>query len=295
MIVKKYERETGIDFSEIRPLEFKWVVKVDPKVEEVNIEGKGFEARGIPAEQELKVTEFLTNNGFKRDLYNMADGTVAGLVGYKKDQIVCVVTSGASGYKEATGQWVPPDWDKKDIDIKCGKLEIIIDPTADWNSYTSEKYSYSFKYPTNCLYGPLPGYCKQKPPEERSQECRCYLNGENPDSVSLGTFTGTKSDLTGASFVISHYFTNPYNPPVGTELVGWLKEKFSYQEIPDEINTEIDGIPAVKVYTSQSPMAFSQEDIYFIKNDELFSISILDVDNKDNKELYNKILATFKF
>jgi len=195
VLLENLKQETRIDFSEIQPLEFKWVVKVDPKVEEVDIKGKGFEVRGIPAEQELKVTKFLTNDGFEKDLYNMADGTVAGLVGYKKDQIVCTVTSGASGYKEATGQWVPPDWDKKDIDIKCGKLEMIIDPVADWNSYASEKYGYSFKYPTDCLYGPLPGYCKQKPPEERSRECRCYLNGENPDSVSLGTFTGTKSDI----------------------------------------------------------------------------------------------------
>jgi len=58
---------------------------------------------------------------------------------------------------------------------------------------------------------------------------------------------------------------------------------------------ELDGISAVRVYTPQSPMAYSQEDIYFIKNDELFSISILDVDNKDNRELYDKILATFRF
>jgi len=294
-ILKELEQETGIDFSEIQPLEFKWVVAVDPKVKEVDIEGKGFGVRGIPAEQELKVTEFLTNNGFKKDLYNMADGTVAGLTGYKKDQIVCVVAAGASGYKEATGQWVPPDWDKIDMDIKCGKLEIIIDPTADWNSYTSEKYGYSFKYPTDCLYGPLPGYCKQKPPEERPRECRCYLNGENPDSVSLGTFTGTKSDLTGASFSVSHSSTDPYNPPAGADLIKWLKEKFSYQEIPDKINTEIGGVPAVKVYTSQSPMAFSQENIYFIKNNKLFNIYILDVDNKDNRELYDKILATFEF
>ena len=294
-ILKELKQETGIDFSEMQPLEFKWVVAVDPKVEEVKIKGKGFEARGIPVEQELKVIEFLTNNGFKKDLYNMADGTVAGLTGYKKDQIVCAVASGASGYKEATGQWVPPNWDKKDIDIKCGKLEIIIDPTADWNSYTSEKYGYSFKYPEDCLYGPLPGYCKQKPPEERPQECRCYLNGENPDEVSLGTFTGTKSDLTGASFSVSHSSTGHYNPPADADLIEWLKEEFSYQEIPDKVNTEIGGVSAVKVYTPQSPMAFSQENIYFIKNNKLFNIYILDVDNKDNRELYDKILATFEF
>jgi len=205
-----------------------------------------------------------------------------------------LLLGGAAGYKEAKDQWVPPEPDIRDVEVKCGKLEIIIDSTADWNDYENEKYGYSLKYPTDCLYGPLPGYCKQKPPEERSRECLCYFNAENPDDVSLGTYTGTKSDLNGASFIVFHsIFVDKYSPPAGTDLVQWLKDNFSQQDIPDDINMTIDGVPAAKVYTPQSPQAYSQEDIYFIKNDKLLQISILDVDDEGNRDLYDKILSTF--
>jgi len=166
--------------------------------------------------------------------------------------------------------------------------------TTDWQSYTNEEHGYSFEYPADCLYGPLPGSCKQQPPEERPSECLCYLNGDDPDSVSLGTYTGSGDSLTGASFVVAHYGSNAYNPPVDVDLVSWLKEKFSYQDIPDETNMNIEGIPAVKVYTPFSGMAYSQEDIYFIKDDKLFNISMLDVDNENNRELYDQILSTFE-
>ena len=179
----------------------------------------------------------------------------------------------------------------------CIALEVEnkLDQTKDWNEYKNEKYGYSLKYPENCLYGPLPGYCKQSPPEERPRECLCYFNAEDPNSVSLGTFTGTKSDLTGASFVVFHsIYVDSYSPPAGTDLVEWVKENFPhYDDIPDEINMEIDGIPALRVYTPFSGMAWSQEDIYFIKDDKVFKISMLNVDDEGNRALYDKILFTF--
>ncbi len=152
------------------------------------------------------------------------------------------------------------------------------------------------KYPTDCLYGPLPGYCKQSPPEERPRECLCYFNAEDPNSVSLETFTGTKSDLTGAFFDVFHsVHVEHYSPPAGTDLIQWIEENFSYYEdIPDEINMEIDGVSAVSVYTPFSGMAWSQEDIFFIKDGKVFKISMLDVDNEDNRALYDKILFTFE-
>lgn len=258
--------------------------------------GKGFDAVKISNSQYESVETFFLNNGFEIDRYNLADGTVVGLTGYKKDSIVCTAAGGVSGYKEAEGQWVPSEFDKQDVEVKCGKLENSEGETVEWKSYKSEKYGYSFKYPQDCFYGPLPGYCKQKPPEERSQECLCYLNGENPDSVSLGTFTGPKDNLNGASFVVFHsVFVDSYRPPAGTNLIQWLKEKFPGQEnIPDEANTEVDGIPAARVHTPRSPQAYSQEDIYFIKGDKLFKIGMLDVDNENNRALYDQILSTFR-
>jgi hypothetical protein len=56
---------------------------------------------------------------------------------------------------------------------------------------------------------------------------------------------------------------------------------------------EISGVPAVRLISPQSPMAPSFEEIYFIHNDVLLRISMLDVNNEDNKELYERVLATF--
>jgi len=120
-LLENLKQETGIDFSEIEELEFKWVVKVTPKVEEVDITGKGFETERISSAKYNSVESFLIDRGFEKDLYNIADGLFTGLKGYKKDQIVCTVSGGST----------PQEPDINDIKVNCGRLEIIIDPTAD--------------------------------------------------------------------------------------------------------------------------------------------------------------------
>jgi hypothetical protein len=143
----------------------------------------------------------------------------------------------------------------------------------------------------------MPGYCKEKPPEERPQECLCFVNGENPDEVFMQAFLGEGDELTLAGFLVSHFDTPFYNPPPGTELIEWIKNNYSemFEDIPNESNMEIDGIPAVSLYSPQSPMAPSYEEIYFFKNDILLRINMLDVDNDDNRELYDQILSSFSF
>ncbi len=115
-VFEDLKQETGIDFSEAQPVNFKWVVKVDPKVEEETVSGKGFETKRISSEQYDSVESFLADRGFEKDLYNMADGTFVGLKGYKKDQIVCTVSGGST----------PQEPDINDVTVKCGKLEITL-------------------------------------------------------------------------------------------------------------------------------------------------------------------------
>ena len=174
----------------------------------------------------------------------------------------------------------------------CG---VTTESTQDWNTYSNDEHGYSFMYPPDCFYGPMPSDCKQKPPEERRQECLCFLNGENPDEVFLQAFLGERDQLTGAAFSVSHYDTPVYHPSPGTELTSWMKEGFSemVEEIPNEPNIEISGIPAVRLHSPQSPMAPSFDEIYFIHNDVLLRINMLDVNNEVNKELYEQVLATF--
>jgi len=169
------------------------------------------------------------------------------------------------------------------------------EPTDDWNTYVNEKYGYSFKYPTDCFYGPMPSDCKELPPEERRADCLCFLNGENPDAVFMQAFLDEGDQLSLAGFTVSHHDSPVFNPPPGTELTKWIVENFSemFEDIPAEPNMDIDGVPAVSILSPKSPMAPSYEDIWFFQNDILFRINIVDVDNEVNQELYDQILSTF--
>ena len=168
-------------------------------------------------------------------------------------------------------------------------------PTPDeyegWKTYTSE-HGYSLRYPADCTFGPMPGYCKEKPPEERPPECLCFLNAEDPDRVFLQAFTGEKEDLKGATFAVDR---TVFRPPPGTDLIEYVREKFPhYEEIPNEPNVKVGPIPAVRLYTPRSPMAPSYEEIFFIKDDKFFRINMLDVDEEVNRELYDGISSALE-
>jgi len=94
IVLETIKKETKIVFSEIQPLSFRWVVETDPEIQEVDVEGKGFEVKRISNTQEKGIEFILKSKGFEKDINNIAAGTVVGLTGYIKDQIVCVVVGG---------------------------------------------------------------------------------------------------------------------------------------------------------------------------------------------------------
>lgn len=170
------------------------------------------------------------------------------------------------------------------------------DVSEDWPVYANEVFGYSFKYPSECFFGPMPADCKQSPPEERAPECLCFLDAENPLEVYLQAFVGDPDEeLRLAPFHVVHYDSWAFNPPVGVDLIAWLNDQWSYMSeyIPAEPNAIIDEIPVVWVSVPESPMTPSSDEIYFIRNDQLVRITMLQMDQ--NRELYEQILSTFQF
>jgi hypothetical protein len=177
-----------------------------------------------------------------------------------------------------SGTWIEP------ILPKQFTPEEIEEKTADWKIYSNERYDYSFKYPQECRYGPMLPTCKGWSPEEGPpSECQCYLAAGDLNSVGLSKFVKKDTNWINLTFDVNHYDTVYYNPPFGTNLISWLKEKWSIENVPDKPNMEIDGTPAV--------MAGDVDDIFVIKNGELFKIQGLG----QGEEFLDLVLATFKF
>lgn len=172
----------------------------------------------------------------------------------------------------------------------------VLEPTTEKNIYANEKYGYTFMYPTDCYFGQMPRDCKEKPPEERRAECLCFLDSTNPDRIFLQAFLGDSDQLSLAQFVVSHSDSPVFNPPQATDLNSWIKENYSemFEEIPDEPNMELGGIPALRVIYPRSPQSPGFENIYYLHNELLFEIGLLAVDNEDNVELYDQLLSTFR-
>jgi len=166
--------------------------------------------------------------------------------------------------------------------------------TANWQIYRNEKYGYSFKYFADCHLGPMPEGCKKAPPAERDPECLCFLDGDNPNHVFLQACLGNLDHPTLLTWEVSHFETPAFNPPQGADLVAWMREKWSsYEDTPDEPNTDIGGMPAVRYLSPQSPMAPSVETIYFMKDAMLFEIRMLSVEEGNNRELYDQMVSSF--
>lgn len=160
------------------------------------------------------------------------------------------------------------------------------DQAANWKTYTNTKYNYSFKYPADYEYAP----CTQKP-------CKNFVYDDiqgntEKDYVLL---QGDISDKGWPNIAVSHLSSTFYNPPVGTNLINWLKEKSPNAEyIPNSVNYEIDGVVAVKVEVPASPQAYGSWLIYLVKDNKLFEIQLLDPGTTEAKDFYNLFLNNFQ-
>jgi len=162
--------------------------------------------------------------------------------------------------------------------------KISVDETANWKTYTNTKHGYQLKVPNDF-------YNRAKPSS--------WIGESDNDSIDFSR--GRQW------YVVIQFLPNApfYNPPLGTELIGWLKQNkvlFDDYQALDKPNFEIKGIPAVKMYSSGRPQAFNADIIYFIKDNKLFQIQALadtddenGVDVENVKEICSQILSTFKF
>jgi hypothetical protein len=161
-----------------------------------------------------------------------------------------------------------------------------------------EEFGYSFKVPEACFEGPMPGDCKKSPPEERPEECLCFVNATDPQFVAFQkfTFTGEKTSL--ASIDILSPDTQAFLPDEGADLVSFIQQERSYMDLDDlpaEPNMELDGLPAVSLLIPGTQGGAAVQIVFFIKDDRLFEITMGSNLDENNIKIYEDFLDSFSF
>lgn len=113
------KKQTAIEFGEIVDADFNWNMETEDGVQGSVVAGKRIEALGISTEEPVKIKDFFKNEGFVADIQNIVAGTIVGIDGYQKGEMVCVVRGGISGGEEGLEAEIV----SSDVIVSCGKLE----------------------------------------------------------------------------------------------------------------------------------------------------------------------------
>jgi hypothetical protein len=141
---------------------------------------------------------------------------------------------------------------------------------AGWETYTSEKFGYSVKYPGGAA----------------------VMGGNLDNAVQFAGSAAGGEDWPVLS--VEHHDTDFFRPPAGTDVHDWVIDfGFYYDEIGPV--GEIAGVPAVHLKTNASSMADGYDEFFFIKGDQLFRIMILHTDGPEDWDLYHAFLESLAF
>ena len=144
----------------------------------------------------------------------------------------------------------------------------IIFEDLEWKNYNNKLLSYSLQYPT-------------------------IVNVMGDDLDQHIEFVGPLSNNEWWPRVsVSHYSSDFYRPGEGVELSTWVKP-FPGYELGDEIS--IAGLETLHYIQVKTPQAWGADYYYFIKDNQLYNITITHGNDKQDWDLYNKILNSFIF
>jgi putative hemolysin len=124
---------------------------------------------------------------------------------------------------------------------------------------------------------------------------------DSPPDTRLERSSGNPSSLTitGVDGWPSFTINLPtgrenWNVPPGTDLAQWLVDNNIFAD-PRAADVQIAGEQAVHTRFERSPQAFADDRYFFAHNGQLYMIIIGHQDDKEDWELYNRFLGSFRF
>ncbi len=153
-------------------------------------------------------------------------------------------------------------------EVVTKKEKEIVFEDLEWKKYNNDLLGYSIDYPTitTVMGNDLDQYVEFVGP---------LSNNEWWPRIS-----------------IAHYSNNFYQLEEESNISEWFKP-FPEYELGEEIS--IAGLETLHYIQAKTPQAWAADYYYFIKEGQLYSISIIHTNDKQDKDLYDKILNSFVF
>ena len=192
------------------------------------------------------------------------------LIGGDKDEHGCLIAAGYS--------WCEPKqkclrtWEEECIisvsQNNLPKQFASIADSVSWAVYQNEEFDYSVTYPD-------------------------IANVAGDDLSQKVEFIGPLKDSEWwPRLSVSHYNSEFYHPPKGTDVKEWVK-MFPGYTLGEE--RTISGLPALHFVQLKGQANYAADYYYFIKDAQLYQITLLHSSDHEDWPLYNKFLDSFKF
>lgn len=121
-LVDGVDKQIKIKLEPKGPVKFDWRVEGEEKIETFKLEGQKFAIEGIKDNQLEQIIKYLNHN-FESDIYNVADGVGAGLSGYMRGSMACILSFDSAEMNENEEGLMVPVPDNKNVELKCGFLD----------------------------------------------------------------------------------------------------------------------------------------------------------------------------
>ncbi len=110
-------RDPGV-YGDTKETTFKW----GSEKEIISVKGFKLSATEAHSNNYSQAIKYFEENGFSLDNLNVADGATGGLVGYKKNNLLCIVEHQLTDLTTKPNEPIQANSDKQEIIISCGFL-----------------------------------------------------------------------------------------------------------------------------------------------------------------------------
>jgi hypothetical protein len=166
------------------------------------------------------------------------------------------------------------DWNG--TQILADRLETLVDAPIEpegyegWKPYVNTKFGYALWYPGDAqvMGADL---------NESVQFSGRLVEGEHWPVLTL-----------------SHYESEFYSPPVGTDVSEWIGDHGTPYDAIDT-GAVIAGLPAVHLRYEAGPGWYASDAYYLVKDGQLFHVLLLHTGGQEDWDLYDKFLSGISF